>query len=522
MGNEIDLDVDATRIRRLIAQYVPVTLTLDPAPSATDLAVLRHLAEAARRVDDIFWHQRSAEGSAVRDALTSASVPDDLRRLVQLGYGPWDAFDDDRPVLGVETVPAGGNWYPADLSADELDRYADAHPSARAELLSPTTLLRRKGDALVAVPYATAYRDALAKAASALERAAAVTDDRTFAAFLTARADGLRTGDLRHSEEAWVTLPDPTLDIAIGPYEVYDDRLLGLKRAFEATVLRRHPATDHIHRLEAFVDELDDVLPGAVSPREVRPRVRSGVFDVVVAAGAANMGAKAIAAMLPNDLEVRRSAGARLLVFRNVVAAKFRAILAPLAERVLAENISALIDEDTLTMHTLFHELAHALVDEHPGGSHEQLRDRYSTIEECRADLVAVIFIDHLVHRGALNTQAAARAVAVLVAGSIRVLRFGAGNDYGRAATIVLDSLARAGALRTGAAGKISVDTTAALAEIRRLALRVQNIRSAGDYSGAAALIAEARVPAEVTAALRRLDDLPVDLEFSVDPRLAF
>lgn len=515
---------------RLLRQYATVQLSANiESLSDGDQRALRHLVEAARWVDRIYWKQRSEIGWALKQRLSaSRHVPSDLRRLVDLGFGPWDVFDNDRPFWGDVGLPPGGNHYPADLTRDELDRYLAGHEDDREALLSPTTQVVREGAELVAVPYSNAFREELHNVADALIRASREATHPGFARFLLARAEGLRSGSLWQSEAEWIDVGDSVIDIAIGPYEVYHDGLLGLKRSYEATVLVRHPFSNRLAELEAVTGELASMLPGAVAPLHERQRVVIGVYDVVFAAGATNIGAKPVAAMLPNDETVRREHGSRLLLFRNVMSAKFAPILKPIAERTMRLDQSTLVQQDAFVLHTLFHEMAHALVaradadEEHEGSgptANERLRERYSTIEECRADLVGLVFLQRLAHRGAFSADVALQAVVTFVAGCLRVLRFGRDSDYARAAAITLSHLLASGAIEQDREDRLVVDVARTVAAVVDLAKQVQAIATDGDYEDAGALVARlGSLPRGIAAALAKLDGLPIDLAFTFDP----
>src|SRR5262249_8103465 len=159
-------------------------------------------------------------------------------------FGPWDTFDDDRPFWGHRPRPPGGNLYPADLTRAEMERYLADHPAQREALLSHTTVVRRDGERLVAVPYALVYKDALARVAGGVVEAAELTTHAGFADFLRQRARDLVAGTHSESDARWIGVGDSPIDIAIGPYEVYDDALLGRKTSYEATVMVRHPMTE--------------------------------------------------------------------------------------------------------------------------------------------------------------------------------------------------------------------------------------------------------------------------------------
>lgn len=514
-------------IEHLLSQYATVRMEADTSHlSPGDRAALHHLVSAARWVDRIYWKQRSDVGWSLKQHLAApgTQAPDTLQRLLALGFGPWDVFDNDRPFWGEATRPPGGGHYPADLTRAELLEYLDRHPDQREMLLSPTTLIRRAGAGLTAEPFSDAFREELAHVAEALVAASTRCSHAGFAEFLRARAEGLATGRLSHSEALWTGVGDSPIDIAIGPYEVYDDGLLGLKASYEATVMVRHAMSNRLADFEGLGEDLAAVLPGAIAAPRERQRIAVGVYDVIFAAGSTNMGAKAVAAMLPNDEAIRREHGSRLLLFRNVISAKFTPILKPLAAQVLGATQAALVDEDAFVIHTLLHEMAHALVvapDSHGGGkatANERLRERYSTVEECRADLVGLVLLAHLSQNGVLAPGLASQAAVTFVAGNLRVLRFGDDNDYGRAATIILAHFLRAGAIVGDSEGRLEVDIAKTLSATADLAARVQALSLSGSYDAAGALIDEATpLPPAIARAVSRIDGLPVDIEFAFD-----
>src|SRR5262249_32450181 len=192
---------DASLVRDLLRRYARVRLDV-----ATDRlaernqAALRKLIEAARWIDRIYWEQRSADGWRLKKFVARSPDSDSrrLERLIDLNFWPWDTFDDDRPFWGHRPRPPGGNLYPADLTRAEMERYLADHPAQREALLSHTTVVRRDGERLVAVPYALVYKDALARVAEGVVEAAELTTHAGFADFLRQRARDLVAGT--HSE----------------------------------------------------------------------------------------------------------------------------------------------------------------------------------------------------------------------------------------------------------------------------------------------------------------------------------
>lgn len=520
---------DASRVRELLKRYVRVRLEVDTGSlGERDRLALRQLIESASWVNRIFWKQRSHEGQFLRNSLSNSKAKDavDLERLLDINFGPWDNFDNDRPFWGAEKRPPGGNLYPADLTKEELEAYLERHPEEQASLLSHTTLVRREGDRLRAIPYHEAYQDELSHIASGLMKASELVTHQEFGDFLRARAKGLVSGSLTESEKRWINVAGSPIDIAIGPYEVYDDGLLGVKASYEATVMVRHEMSEQLTHFEEFAPQLERRLPGAIASGPNRRKFSIGVYDVVFTAGMTNMGGKAIAATLPNDESVRSEFGARLMLFRNVISAKFAPILKPLGTRILRKDQLDLVQEDAFLYHTLLHEMAHAVstcfvTDGDSTGRqtiNDALKERYSSIEECRADLLGMVFLNLGVENGLFAKGMNASAAVTFVVNSVRALRFGGGDDYSKGASIILSELLRRAAIRAESDGTLFVDAERVRVAVGDLAETVQDISARGDYDAAGALVQKyGSIPSEIERLLPRLRDIPIDLEFAFD-----
>jgi len=535
MGNPMSPDPlsnlpDLARIHALLRQYVPVRLVAEKSHlTSGDRRSALKLIKAARWVDEIYWQQRSEIGWQLANTLRGdvAHRGGELDRLLRINYGPWDSLDGDAPFWGSSELPAGANFYPPDLTRTELAQYLALNPTQEATLLKSTTLVRRRGDRLVAVPYEQAYEKELGHIAKALTEASRTTTHDGFRRYVMSRAEGLQSGDLSESERLWVRASDAPIDLVIGPYEVYDDTLKGVKTSYEAAVLIRHPLSTWMEEFERYALELGQELPGAVAD-PVERNVRIGVFDVEYSAGMLNMGSKAIAATLPNDERVRQDTGTRLLLFRNVIEAKFDSILRPLADCVLTNDQLPLVEKEAFTLQTLLHETGHALSRgyvEHHGRLtsvtiNEALGERYSTIEECRAELLGAYFLANLARRGVVASRLEAAAATTFVAHSVRAVRFGDKSDHARAAAISLNHLCRCGAIRLENE-KLRIDPARTHAGVAQLMVRVQTIANEGDYDAAGRLITElGNTPREVEDILPATTGVPVDLEFVFEDSL--
>jgi hypothetical protein len=219
-------------IEERLAQYARVHLTVDLSRlSDSERTIIPLLIEAAHAMDDAFWIQIYGDPAPLLAATTDPSI----RQYIQLNYGPWDALRDDEPfVAGVGAKPPGANFYPPDMTTQELEASAAVHP----DLTTRYTMVRRDTHrSLVAIPYHQFFQTQVQFAADKLRQAAELIDQASLKAYLTLRADALLADDYRASDISWMNMKDNTIDILIGPMETSADRLYGQKAAYAATIL---------------------------------------------------------------------------------------------------------------------------------------------------------------------------------------------------------------------------------------------------------------------------------------------
>merc|ERR1719153_1843651 len=196
-------------------------------------------------MDDIFESQVWKGSKAKKEQLENEMSWNKLARL-QMQYwnimkGPWDRTDENKPFAIDRQKPDGASFYSEDLSYKEFKVWMQLHPDQRQALESPVTIVKRIEQAaqypvpLEAVPYSEEYKDHLSKSADFLKEAADKTDNPSLAKFLRARAQAFMNNEYSESDRLWLDV-DSRVQIAIGPYEVKEDSLAGMKAAFEAFV----------------------------------------------------------------------------------------------------------------------------------------------------------------------------------------------------------------------------------------------------------------------------------------------
>jgi hypothetical protein len=464
--------------------------------NAEERQVVNLLIEAAELMNPIYLRQKSVDNPQTRQAIERARRADQplLLDMFDLHFGPWDSLAENRPFWGTTPMPAGGGFYPADLTKEEFDAYLAAHPDQKEALTDPYTVVRRQGDRLVAIPYSQEYREWLEPAAKLLEKAAAATSNASLAKFLTLRAKAFRTNDYYESELAWMDVKGTPIEVVIGPYEVYTDGLYGAKTAFEAFVTVQDPKESAaLDKYKALLPDMEKNLPVEERYKNFNRPFSSPILvaDQVHGGGDNVPGVQTVAFNLPNDERVREAKGAKKVILENVLGAKYERILAPMAAYVLVPEQAKLVSKKYMTEETLFHELSHSLgpgtitVNGRQTTVNAELKDQYSAIEEAKADVMGVYNILYLMGRGERPIAEKPELFATYFAGIFRAVRFGIDEAHGRGAAMQFDYLKDKGAFTWDAAQKrYRVDYAKMEAGIRDLVADLVRLQGNGDYAG--------------------------------------
>ncbi len=493
--------------------------------NAEERQVVNLLIDASQLMSEIYLRQRDPRNPETRLAISRMrrADRDQVLALFDRYFGPWDELDELHPFWGDAEMPEGAGFYPPDLTRAEFDAYLTAHPDQREALTSPYTVVRRDGDRLVAIPYSVEYREWLEPAAQLLERAAAITTNPSLKRFLALRAQAFRTDDYFESELAWMDLTGTPIEVAIGPYEVYTDRLMGTKTAFESFVTLKDPEESAaLDKYKHYLRDMEANLPieeryknfqrGFESPIAVADQVRGGGDNVP--------GVQTIAFNLPNDERVREAKGAKKVILANVLAAKYDRILGPMAPLVLVPEQAGLVAEKYMELETLFHELSHSLgpgtitVDGRATTVNEMLRDQYSALEEAKADVMGVWNILLMMEKGELPASEVEQLYATYLTGMFRAMRFGIEEAHGRGAALQYGYLSDKGAFAwDAAAGRYRIDMAAMQGAVRDLLHDMLMLQATGDYEGTRAFFDRwARLDAHAEGVIASMRDIPVDI----------
>jgi hypothetical protein len=494
--------------------------------SPREVQLVHKLVDAANYIEQIYWRQSDPEGLKLYLSLAGSTNPRDvkLRHFLKINGSRYDLVDEMKPFVGTHPAPPGRALYPPGLTRDDIEKYVQQHPDQKAAIYSDFTVVRRKGDVLVAVPYHVEFAEFVKPAAAALREAAGLSDDPGFAKFLRLRADALLTDDYYQSDLAWLDLKNPKFDLILAPYETYLDNLLGVKTSYGAAVLiRNEQESKKLEMYQKYVPDLQEALPldkaglpskrGHLTPMEV--------MDAPFRTGDLLHGYQSVADNLPNDARVHAAKGSKKIFFKNFMDARVNEIILPLAKRLMREDQAAKASEEGYLASTLMHEISHELGPNYsrtPTGQREireAIGGSFSGLEEAKADVVGMFGLQWLQAHEVISKEKLEEDYISYVAGNLRTIRFGIAEPHGRAEMMEFSYLSEQGAIiRDAATGRYAVVVEKMAAAIAALAKELLEQEATGDRARSEAWFTKyAVLPPELQAALGKVSDIPVDVE---------
>lgn len=511
------------------ARFAPTTLTADVASlSPNDRKALEKIIAAAKYYDSLFLRQIWSGNEVLMQKLKADQSPLGRLRLhyFMINKGPWSQLDSNEPFIdGVPARPPQANFYPDDMTKDEFNAWLNTlSPEEKTKATGYFYVIRRDASGtLKSVPYSEEYREFLEPAAKLLSEAAALTTNKTLKDFLSKRAAAFASNDYYESDVAWMDLDAP-IDVTIGPYETYEDELFGYKAGFEAYItLRDEAESAKLKKFSQYLQEIENNLP--IDAKYRNPKLGAAspirVVNEVYSSGEGNSGVQTAAFNLPNDERVVKEKGSKRIMLKNVQDAKFNKTLIPISRVVLTPAQQENLAFDAFFTHILMHELMHGLgphnitVDGRATTVRLQLKDKYSAIEEAKADMTGLWALQYLIDKGVLPQTMQRTLYTTNLASMFRSVRFGITEAHGRGVAMQFNYLSDEGAITfNDKTGTFSVDEAKIKDAVRKLTHELMTIEAEGSYEKAQAILEKyAVIRPQMKSAFDKLNNVPVDIE---------
>ena len=521
-------DAAEAALQTKIDRFVPteITASLSALPDSEKQALMKTI-EAGKLLDPIYRRQVWLGNVELEKKLQADTTPKGklIYHAFKQNVGPWSRLDEGAAF--VDGVPAhkpkGAGFYSEDITKEELEAWiATLSKSDKARATGFFHTIRRGEDKkLVAVPYSKEYAEFLKPAAQALNDAADLTKNDSLKKFLKTRAEAFLDDDYYDSDVAWMELDSP-VDVTIGPYETYEDELMGSKAAFEAFItIRNEVETAKLKKFSGELQDIEDHLPmdpkyriakiGALAPIRV--------VDQVFTSGEARRGVTTAAFNLPNDEKVTAEKGSKRVMLRNVQEAKFNKILKRIAEVVIPAKDRELVQFDPFFTHILMHELCHGLGATAPKVNgvettvRAQLKELNGALEEAKADITGLWALQYLIDKGVLDKSLEKTMYETYLVGTFRSVRFGINEAHGKGMALQFNYLWDLGAYKLEK-GRFVVVPGKIKDAVAKLSGEILTIQAEGSYDKAKALLGKyGVVRPPMQKLLDKMKSIPTDLE---------
>lgn len=558
-------------LQKQLSRYAPVSLNVElTGLTNSDKEALVFIVKAATVMDEICYLQSWYSNPALRDWLKEHADTSELNKLkwsyYQINGSPWSSLDDDEAFLttadsairllskATRTVrewkgleyraafpilkPAGANFYPPDMDKMEFNIWNNSlGKDQQKEATSFFTVIKRHSEyildsgllndkvgsskELYTVPYSQEYKSLLTKAADLLHKAGDISDSTSLKKLLHSKADAFLSNDYYDSDIAWMEL-DSKLDVTIGPYETYEDKLFGYKATFEAYIgIRDDEATAQLKLFGDNLQLLEQNLPmdSAYKSKSVNAApIR--VIQLLYNSGDVK-GPQTLAFNLPNDERIVNDRGTSMVMLKNVSEAKFNRILLPIAGACVVVEQQELVDFESFFTHTICHECCHGIGPHTitlPNGEKStvrmELQEFHSALEEAKADIVGLWALRFLISQDMLSESLLKSMYVSFLAGCFRSVRFGLEEAHGKGQALQFNWLYEKGAFVLHSEHTFSVDFSKIEGAVEGLSREILTIQAQGDKEAAGLLLQKYGVMTEpLKFALEKLENIQVPVD---------
>jgi len=297
----------------------------------------------------------------------------------------------------------GANFYPHDATKEQILKAAKDDLA----ILSPYTIVEKVNGKFVATPYHIRYKSQLAKIAKLIDKAASITENHAFAHRLSHLAHSLLDGNYELSDIYWTTMKPYKIDIAIGPIDRLDDRLLFKKASYEAWV---GVMDEHKTEKAKYIQKsICDVRRKTFTPSEKAnflDKTKLRVDKTIIFSGLFARGMYT-SNSLPVDPVLMEKYGIVITFFDTSLDVKFKNQHLPIFEKIFEEDFQSEYTQPLLRegsfRNVLLHEIGHSLLRYKDAES--RLKELFPIIDELSATIYGIKCCGSLVLKGLMKEE---------------------------------------------------------------------------------------------------------------------
>lgn len=308
---------------------------------------------------------------------------------------------DDIYRLQENHINNGANFYPRDAVKNEILEASKKNP----KILSPFTIVKRdKNHNLTTVNYHDEYQKLLLPIHAKLIKAAKICENKSLKNYLEVVARSLITGSYSQSDEAWLKVKNNNIDIIIGPYERYLDKLFFVKRAYQGCVC----IIDHEKSKKAT--QIRDILYSTIRPNENRiispSTTEVQVRNAVIFSGF--LGRVLFTQQhLPADSDSVEKYGSRILGYETSLNYKFEKLIYPIFNAVFEKKFRQRYTKEQIRRGCDYNVLLNGIIQHlhRYRNSRTRLRELFPIFDEASSVACSIHHAKYLILKGVIDQK---------------------------------------------------------------------------------------------------------------------
>lgn len=380
----------------------------------------------------------------------------------------------------------GSNFYPHDANKEEILRESQSNP----DILSPYTVVERKNNKLIAIPYHVKYKDQLERIAKHIREAAKLTDNKEFSSRLYLQADSLLHGDYETSNIYWLSMKPYKIDFVIGPIERYDDKLFFTKCSYQSWIGIMDDA--QTKEAIAFKDYIVCSRRKVLAPSEkveFLNKVQVRVDHTLIFSGLISR-YMFTSSNLPNDVNLMEKHGSEIVIFKQSFDKKFKTQHLPIFQAVFEDKFQQGYSPSVLRSgslrNTYLHEISHSLL--RYRDSERRLKEYFPVFDEIAASVFGVKACGSLLLKNMITQKELESIIVMFIARAfswwISYLKEPGVLHYAKGFAIALNYFLENGAIRNSQ-GFSWPNFTKLFVSFTELADALERILAVGTYEDA-------------------------------------
>lgn len=293
-------------------------------------------------------------------------------------------------------------FYPPGITKKDLEKAGKKDP----EILSPFTYISKKNDQLNPIPYHERYAKYLQPIAEDLEKAASLSTNKSFKLYLKARAKSLLDGSYREADIAWLNVKNSKIDFSIGPFERYLDKILFIKRTFQAHVgIIDKQYTKLAEQYKEVLYSSAKNSPSKYHSTDIPKKGVSIFVEVTPLISGYPADVLFSGEHFPSDLDIALKYGSRTIIYASQLTLKFEKLYYPIFKIIFEKRFASKYSKELLMEATnlsiFLYELGKQL--HNFEGGRGRLQELYGPIDEANGFASGIEHSKHLVVKGLLS-----------------------------------------------------------------------------------------------------------------------